>query len=377
MPFLKSYVSHMFFTLHKFLAKKPAKTLSALKTRFLTKVWPDKSIVFYTGATPNEWNPDSLKTGIGGAEGRIIHLSREWVKQGYSVTVFNNCGNQEGTYDGVQYLNHQNFNQHDTFDTLIVWQFAWRIKFPIKATRVWLDLGKGVLLPEEAAYQKLKGYNKVFCKNIFHRSTLPEIPESKIAIIPNGIDKEFASLYEEPKDINRIIYASNYIRGLERMLEFGWPLIKSELPNAELHIFYGWGKNLDPAWKRKMLNLMEQPGVIEHGKVGRQQMMKEKSTSAIHYYGCTFKETDCNTVRESALVGCVPVTTDYAALTDKSYCVKVSGNPYNEETQKALACKVVELLKNPSELSVIREQFVHQVRNETWENIAKLWLAQK
>mgnify|MGYP003335698633 FL=1 len=80
-------------------------------------------------------------------------------------------------------------------------------------------------------------------------------------------------------------------------------------------------------------------------------------------------------VRESALVGAVPVTTDYAGLADKNYCVKVPGNPYEKETQEALADKIVELLKKPEQVQEIREKNVELVKDETWENVAKLWLS--
>jgi len=38
---------------------------------------------------------------------------------------------------------------------------------------------------------------------------------------------------------NRIIYASSYDRGLESVLR-NWKEVKTAVPNAELHIFYGW-----------------------------------------------------------------------------------------------------------------------------------------
>jgi hypothetical protein len=357
------------------LKTKLISQLESLRKRFNSRIWPEKSLVYYTGHTHYQYTPDSLKTGLGGADARVVYLSREWVKLGYQVTVYNHCGDKEGLYDGVQYLNYQKFNPYDRFDTLIMWQFAWRIQFPIKAKRVWLDLGS-VLLPEQVTYEKLKHYDKIFCKNNYHRSLLPEIPDHKIAIISNGIEPRFIDLKNNPKNPHKLIYASNYIRGLERMLEFGWPIIKREIPEAELHIYYGWDQRIDLEWKNKMLQLMAQSGVIEHGKIGKEDLIQEKSTAIINYYGCTFQELDCNTVRESALVGSVPVTTNYAGLQDKNYCVKVEGDPYEKETQEALAYQIVELLKNPDQLQKISQQFSELVKDETWENVAQLWLNQ-
>lgn len=347
--------------------------ISQIKQRLTAKTWPNRSIVYYTGHTPYEWSPKNLNTGLGGADARIIYLSREWVKLGYHVTVFINCGVSEGIYDGVNYQNYTKFNPFDHFDTLIMWQFAWRLSKKTKTNRLWLDLGS-VLLPQEVTAKKLEHYDRIFCKNNYHRSLLPEIDDSKIAIIPNGIDKKFISLKDNSKDLNKIIYASNYIRGLEKMLQYGWHIIKREIPSAELFIYYGWNKKTDSKTKNRITQLMDQPGVREMGKVGRDILMKEKSTSAINYYGCTFQELDCNTVRESALVGCVPVTTNYAGLQDKTYCLKISGNPHLQETQENLAYKIVELLKNPEQLRQISLKFSELVKDETWENVAKLWL---
>lgn len=356
------------------VAEKLNRRVIDLKKRSQAKDWPEKSIVYYVSDTPNTWSPRNLEQGIGGAEARVIFLSRMWVQLGYTVTVFNKCGDQAGLHDGVQYRPWQEFNPHDRFDVLIMWHFAWRLKFPIRARQVWLDLGKGVLLPKESSYEKLKHYDKIFCKNAFHRSTLPEIPDEKIAVIPNGVESRFLSLRDHPKEPFKVIYASNYGRGLELMLKFGWPIIKEQVPEAELHICYGWPRGVDPTWKRQMAALMEQPGVIERGKLGRDELMLEKASSTINYYGCNFAEIDCNTVRESALVGCIPVTTDFAGLGDKDYCIKVSGNPHHSDTQVTLAHQVAHLLKSPHKVSKVQKDITCKVENETWEKVAQLWL---
>ena len=83
--------------------------LIGFKQRIKPKLWSDNSIVYYTGHTPYEWFPESLKTGLGGADARIVFLGREWVKLGYKVAVYNNCGRKEGVYDGVEYYHYSKF----------------------------------------------------------------------------------------------------------------------------------------------------------------------------------------------------------------------------------------------------------------------------
>jgi len=364
------------------LLKKIANRLSSawrqLKQRLNRQVWPDRSIVYYTGATSNPWTPESLQTGIGGSETAIIHLAKAWVKLGYQVSVYNNCGTKAGIYDGVKYLHHSQFNKYDTFDTLIIWRYPWRLYPRTKAKRIWLDLHE-VMQPAQVSAVKLEKFDKIFVKSAYHRSLLPEIGEEKVAIAPNGVDAAYFQYSTRAKDPYKLIYASNYIRGLERMLRYGWPKIEKEVPEAHLHIYYGWhGHDYTrpelQTWKEKMMELMAQRGVTEHGRIGVEALIKEKSTTAIHYYGCTFQEIDCISVRESAAVGCVPVTTDHAALREKSYCIKVPGNPYDRNTQEAVAEKVIELLKNPEKLAEISQEFQELAQRETWENTAKLWL---
>ncbi len=348
-----------------------------LKQRINPQRWGNKSIVWYTGHTPNQWSPDSLKTGVGGSELALINLSKEWSKLGYQVTVYNNCGTKEGIYNGVKYCHYSKFNKYDTFDTLIIWRYPWRLYPKTKANRIFLEVQE-VLLPEQVIQKKLNKFSKIFVKCHYHRTLFPEISDEQIAIISNGSD-DFLKYQNQSKDPYKLIYASNYIRGLERMLTYGWPIIQKEVPQAHLHIYYGWS-NLDESnsekrvWKARMIELMKQPGVTEHGKVGLEELIKEKATASIHYYGCTFQETDCISVRESAMVGCLPVTTAHAALKEKDYCVKVSGNPYAQETQENLADKIVELLKNQQQLEKIRQESQELVKKETWKNIAKAWL---
>ncbi|ACK66599.1 hypothetical protein PCC8801_2594 [Rippkaea orientalis PCC 8801] len=361
--------------------------LGYLKNWLTAKVWPKKSIVFYAGTTtyPHyDWSPLGLKTGLGGSEIAAINLAKEWVKLGYQVTVYNRCNNQEGIYEGVEYLHYSKFNRYDTFDTLVIWRFPWTLYPKTKANRIWLELQE-MLLPQQVTKEKLRLFQKIFVKSNYHRSMMPEIEDQQIAIIPNGVDKKYSQWSQNPKDPYKLIYASNYTRGLERMLAFGWPIIKKEVPQASLHIYYGWPalnpKNPDDentigtaAWRKKMEQLMAQPGIIDHGKIGVEELVKEKSTCAIHYYGCSFQETDCVSVRESALVGCVPVTSSYSALGEKQYCVRVSGNPYQQETQENIAHKIVELLNNQDRLQLLRQDFQELAKAETWDNIAKSWI---
>lgn len=64
------------------------------------------------------------KKGLGGSESAVILISKELKKQGFDVTVINNCISNdtfEGIYDGVKYLDISRLkNQKNlTFDVVI------------------------------------------------------------------------------------------------------------------------------------------------------------------------------------------------------------------------------------------------------------------
>lgn len=343
----------------------------------------NRSIVYYAGSerADEEWTPESIKTGIGGSETAVIYLAKHWVELGYTVTVYCNCGEREGNYDGVKYLNSAQFDQTDTFDILILWRDPVMLDTPFQANHIWLDL-QDIPEPVDYTQNRVENVDKIFAKSQYQRGLLPHIPDDKFVILSNGVDKRLLEWSNCEKDPYKLIYASGYGRGLEPMLMYGWQIIRQAIPDAQLHIYYGWdsydisfGNHPQYSmWKQKMIELMSQPGITEHGRVGQEELIREKSTSAIHYYAATLAEIDCISVRESAMVGCVPVTTNYAAFKEKDYCVKVSGIPSDSATQEAIANKVVELLKHPQQLEEIRQTSKELVRSSTWDTIAQLWI---
>lgn len=354
-----------------------------LKDKLTAKTWAEKSIVYLAGHTMYEWSPDSLKTGIGGSETAIINLTREWSKLGYSVTVYGNFGNKAGVYDEANYRHYTEFNKFDAFDTLILWRRVDFLNFSYKANRVWYDV-HDVLYKDQFNDQNLKNIHTVFFKSKYQRSLLPQVSEDKFVIIPNGIKTSLIDIDLTSKNPYKLIYASNYQRGLELMLVHGWSIIKREVPDAMLHIYYGWDftdlmYKDDPEyirWKHKMIELMDQPGVVEHGKVGQDVLIAEKSNAVIHYYATNFEEMEPISLKESAMVRCLPVTTNYGGVAEKEFCLKSSGDPNDPDTQKAVAYKVVELLKDQTKLEVLSQHAKQLAETETWDRIAKLWIDQ-
>ena len=106
-------------------------------------------------------------------------------------------------------------------------------------------------------------------------------------------------------------------------------------------------------------------------------LAKKFKKANILYYGSTFKEIDCITVRQAAVAGCIPCTTDYGVLAQKPYSIKVKGNPFSKETHISLAYTVAELLlkSNAADSNVEqkRREFMNQAQKESWSYVAKKW----
>jgi 2-polyprenyl-3-methyl-5-hydroxy-6-metoxy-1,4-benzoquinol methylase/tetratricopeptide (TPR) repeat protein len=341
------------------------------------KVWPDKSIAIFCSKTLHEWTPESIKDGIGGSEEAIIYLSKELTKLGYQITVFNNCGEKSGNYDGVEYKNFYEFNSRDFYDVVISWRaniFEYGL---VKAKKriVWMHD-----VPDPDHYKNPDNLEAILALSEFHKTLLPEeIPDEKVYISANGINVEDFKNKGIKREPHRVIYASSYDRGLVHLLDM-WPDVRKEVPDAELHIFYGWHNfdNLvadglvDGRFKEEIVKKMDQPGVFEHGKIGHKELIDEFYKSSIWAYPCHFNEISCITAMKAQQTGCMPLTTDYAALKETvktgTGAVIVRGNPNeSQETRNSFKEQLIIHLKSGTDF------YKKPDYDFSWEAIAKDW----
>lgn len=120
---------------------------------------------------------------------------------------------------------------------------------------------------------------------------------------------------------HKLLYASSYDRGLQNLL-FIWPEITKQYPDAELHCAYGWqtfdaltsGNPERKQWKKIMEMQMNQPGIIHHGRLSKEDLDKLTEECGIWAYPTSFEEINCITALNCQKLGCVPVVTNFAAL---------------------------------------------------------------
>lgn len=302
------------------LAPKSAHLL-ALKSRAekeILKRWRPRKIYLWTGNALETWTPDNLDTqGIGGSETAAVHMARELAALGHDVTVFSNCGDKQGHYDGVKYVHFEHLTQGALFNGLPVecdlFISSRRVHlFPINAAKkiLWMhDTYVGP--PTQDICQKLLQFDHVLALSQWHKAILlsvyPFIDPSRVLVTTNGIDLE---RYREPpaKIGNRLIYSSSPDRGLALLLEL-FPAIKDQVSDAELHVYYGFynyekiiERNAhDPQMqeyaRHEIATIREAMantrGVIYHGRVGQKELARAQLAAKVAAYPTHFSETSC------------------------------------------------------------------------------------
>jgi predicted O-linked N-acetylglucosamine transferase (SPINDLY family) len=283
-----------------------------------------RDLVFYCGRTPETWNPEIVDAkGIGGSEEAVIWLSRLLHKRGWHVTVYANCGQQERTYDGVAWKPYWMWNYRDKQNITILWRYPHLVKYDINSDHVIVDLHD--VIPEtELTQDRLERIDKIFVKSAFHRSLYANVPEDKFIIVPNGID---AQLFEAAcnRDPMLLINTSSADRSLEAFLDC-FEQIKQQVPEAKAEWAYGWGvwddfHAVDPVkmqWKARMQQRMQQLGVVERGRISHDEVAQLYRSANIFAYPSEMAEIDCISLSKAMAAGAIPITTDFAAMAEKS-----------------------------------------------------------
>lgn len=338
------------------------------------KIWDKKSVVIMCGNSLEDWADPSLIKGIGGSETAVIYLSRELAKKGYEVTVFNRCGQLKGDYFGVHYRPYWEFNPKDSFNWLIAWRNPEMCEF-VSAKQLWLWNHDKMDNFSEETIEKVDKF--VFLSKWQAEQT--NAPKDKWFLTSNGI-----KMYDlQEKNPYMLISTSSYDRGLEHLLT-NWPKLKNTFPKLELHICYGW-ENYDKMggsqeWKAKMVALMKQKGIVDHGRVGEKELAKLIGQANLWTYYSHFWEINCIGAIMAQSLGAIPVTTSYAALDETvQYGVKVDGisemGSMPEVVEQELVKETINLLKDKKKQEKLRSPMINWARKTySWEKIADNWI---
>lgn len=298
----------------------------------MPKKWDDNSIVIFCGAGYEEWGAHTLDKGMGGSEESIVYLSRELAKLGYEVTIYNET--PETYVDPVEYLDGRvktnngrfvegkgviykpwrEFDNRDQFNIISIWR-APSYAEKVKAKKILIDM-HDVLDPDAVIDVPPAIY---MVKSQYHRNLYPHLPDEKFAIIGNGIIKQQFE-YPKPDQNHKVGYFSAYYRGCETLVKL-WPQVRQQVPDAELHIAYGWGswvafQGEDDFYHRMnaLFDKYKDQGVIVHDRLSHEDLAKLMIDTQVWAYPTEFPEIHCITALKAQEALCYPVTTTVAAL---------------------------------------------------------------
>jgi glycosyltransferase involved in cell wall biosynthesis len=346
------------------------------------------NIIFYCGKSHENWSPKSIKTGIGGSEEATIYLAEEFVKLGHKVVVYNQCGQDAGTYNGVEYKSYLNY-MNNACDVLIVWRsptlHADIIKLSkAKQTYLWLH----DTISEYEVLPIINMVNKVIVLSTYHQNLYSHIPFDKLMVSQNGVNlSQFdKKVKRNPK---KIIWTSSYDRGLKELLEM-WTAIKLSEPEAELHIYYGWntmekilGKNSEQykIFRDVIEQLFDQEGVYHHGRVGHKEIAETFLSAGVWAYPTSWPEISCISAMKAQVAGAIPVVIPTAAVSETVKWGLTTNWSYDHFNSDNLPEKI---LDNFADLTIkaLDEKFQKRIRRKmmedarskySWGKVAREW----
>lgn len=352
--------------------------------------------------------PELFETGVGGREGALLRLSREWSLDGHTVENFvprddaswiDRTGAVGGGTEGFLPIDIcQAELVYREYDAIIAWEcpevFAGDDIFNKPAVKL-LEMQVAHLSPQTVKYASRA--DRVCVLSPWHGQFVVSdnpgiITAEQIAVLPNCIDP---SLYVMKVDLSPegsekrrtgklFHYTSSPDRGLLDLLQM-WSRIRDIVPGAELHVGYNptkwtsvqkWSHSMQGEMAADIEILLNLPGVVDRGLMGQQELADLHLSSSGLLYPCNSiqpTETGCITVLEAAAAGSPCFLTDADCLESEfaSFADIVDlGEHFHERYLKAfdLAMGV------PSIYHEMRRQGADFVKNRKWEIVAKQWI---
>ena len=331
-----------------------------------------RNIVYYCGKSGLVFSPE-IKN-MGGSEKAVVNLSKELVNLGHKVTVFGNV--EEGTYDGVRYLNYRKFNYYDIFDVVILWRgFAFNMLSNIKnANKILLDFHDNTNIKQypDGYFDKVDAF---MLKSNFHKSLFPQLKNSNVVVCKNGLEdifrQENLQQYSNiKKEKLKFCYTSCYTRELDLILTYVWPEIHSRFPEAELHLFYGMDL-VEPNTRKRLTNIIENsPNTYDHGRVNIKELTEIKFKFPFHLYvSNTVIEIDCLSIRESAQCGCIPIISDKSVFAERQG-FHVNGDPQDKDYYENAVDSIIKFISNKDKVKKTMKKIKYK-KEMYWDDVAK------
>jgi glycosyltransferase involved in cell wall biosynthesis len=358
----------------------------------------------------SSWGEVSFETidkGIGGREGALLFLSREFAKEGNHIINFVNIEKSkrfhfgEGTVDLVPLNLTTAVLTNFPYDVVISWEKPSIFKNQDIQTKLKICEMQVCHLEAEEGIAASKYCDYVAALSNWHKGFLLEsqvnMSEDKVVVFPNGVDIsrypkyliekkiEDGRLYRGYDTFNRpkFVYSSSPDRGLWQLLQ-SWPYIRQKFPSAELKVAYGvknWTEKLKWSHSRQgeqalqIEELMKQDGIEDIGIVGQNHLSKLQLEADAFLYpldAINPTESGCISAIENAAAGNPLILTDCDCLPEEFGPIGVIAElPFDPE---GYADCVEYVLKKPELMKELRKDGREFAESRDWSLIAKDWL---
>lgn len=364
-----------------------------------------------------EVTPETINKGLGGRETAMIKLAESWANVGHEVTNFVNTekGKRFPTvYDRQagwkidSYIGPPGYHEylpigmtkmmlsHLPWDAVITWEIPSvfadddiRNNSRLKICEMQVaHLHK----TEQEAANKYCDY--VAALSPWHAEFLEHSdikPKKGNIVFPNGVDLARYPLYAFNAKLEQwkggpnpsFVYSSSPDRGLWHILK-SWKSIREIFPEATLSVCYGFDKYIEQIkWAHvrqaemcvEMAELITQPGVINRGKIGQDELAKLQLEATAWIYPLDAlwpTETGCITAVENAAAGNPLIISDGDCLeAEFGEISMVSPLPFNQDHFIGCIEEALTDLKLYREMQIAGRLFAE---TRTWEDIGQKWL---
>lgn len=354
---------------------------------------------------------ESFETGCGGSDAWVIQIAKEFVRQGYHVTVFRNGDNWKFTNSMVEYCDtnllplrctYQHFDYfiftrcfNEDVYKMVVGTGCENIYVQSHDMFIWDNW----IYQDQFIYQpnKYPFLKKFIALTEFHRWELRRynlIHDNMIEVIGNGFDSDILSRVEkEPigeKD-NSILFPTVYTRGGDILVNNILPLVLKEIPDFEVRLC-GYADVFPDELKNN-------PHVKILGMLSKEDYYREFRKHKVWFLPCVVPEDFGLCVGDAVISGCDVVSTfkhgmkdvcwPFVNLSMKNEFKVVETNEYHrsryvldmseeefQETCQEAADMIVDSIKNYYDENriKIRESFKNfLLGTHNWENVVKKW----
>jgi glycosyltransferase involved in cell wall biosynthesis len=355
-----------------------------------------KDLVYYCGPGSylqfsNKWNP--LSKQLGGSEEAVINLSNELAGYGWNVTVYCCLNGEPKTYLGpnkeeVKYKNYWEWLPDNFQDVTIIWRDPSNCIYPINASKkVFLDLHDAL---DPCWLNGLNPKVNIMTKSNYHR----EIIKNPTAnVIPNGIHP----IRTGNRVKNLMICTSTPDRCLGALLR-AMPIIRAEIPDAEIHWAYGFKAGLSKGgleadehpevkkWVTEVKDLIRNtPGFVDLGRLSQKNINKLYSKADLFVYATRFPEIDCISLTKAMSAGAIPIVTPSGAMAEKmgindqiSHSTRtdkqIDTSLENSEYFNQYVSEIIKTLKISDNMDPTRLQITKTANSlYNWEYIGSKW----